>query len=215
MTVSGQSPDACNPSWIPCGPSQGGCGTIIRVSAMPISGSTERKRPHAATPSLCTRILRVVRDPRCPFGDLRSPPHGPPGRPFVRNRNSPGRLRTRTGPAVRTGASRARGRKDSPLCQVRRGPRHIRPGEKKMCGPLPACRTVLAGSPRRGILQYAAKRSTCLSGRRSRRMVSNDELEEAGLAFPAWTRVIREGVFRSALLYLVWPLKALERSAKL
>lgn len=39
----------------------------------------------------------------------------------------------------------------------------------------PRSRTVLAGSPRLGILQYAAKRSTRLSGRRSRRMVSNDE----------------------------------------
>ena len=39
----------------------------------------------------------------------------------------------------------------------------------------PRSRTVLAGSPRPGILQYAAKRSSRLSGRRSRRMVSNDE----------------------------------------
>lgn len=45
------------PSWNPCGPSRGGCGTIIRVPALPISGSTDRKRPHAATPVLCTRSL--------------------------------------------------------------------------------------------------------------------------------------------------------------
>lgn len=40
----------------------------------------------------------------------------------------PGRPRTRTGPAVRTGAPCAQGRKDNPLCGVRRGPRHVRPG---------------------------------------------------------------------------------------
>lgn len=39
----------------------------------------------------------------------------------------------------------------------------------------PRSRTVPAGSPRHGVLQCAAKRSTRFSGRRSRRMVSNDE----------------------------------------
>ena len=39
----------------------------------------------------------------------------------------------------------------------------------------PRSRTVLAGSPRRSALQRLSKRSTRLSGRRSRRMVSNDE----------------------------------------
>jgi hypothetical protein len=48
-------------------------------------------------------------------------------------------------------------------------------GRDKLGGSLPACRTVLAGSPRHGALQCAAKRSSRLSGRRSRRMVSNDE----------------------------------------
>lgn len=54
----------------------------------------------------------------------------------------------------------------------------------------PRSRTVLAGSPRHGALQCAAKRSTRLSGRRSRRMVSNrmvsnDEHEMRGRGLPA------------------------------
>ena len=67
---------------------------------------------------------------------------GPP----CENERLPGRLRTRTGPAVRTGAPRAQGRKDSPLCEVRRGPRHIRPGKSRRPtgrGPSRACWTCL------------------------------------------------------------------------
>ena len=203
-----------------CVPSPGGCATIIRVRTLPISGSTERKRLHAArTPALCTRDFTscprsslplrrfAVSSPRS-FGLAAVRNQVPRGVSFdasstVRHRNNPdalhasavagrcwpregklttlrgrrakskaaygsysalstarftwaavlhratgpvpfpapkrvlltqtqlpGRFRTRTGPAVRTGAPRARGRKDSPLCQVRRGPRHFRPGRR-------------------------------------------------------------------------------------
>ena len=86
------------PSWNPCGPSRGGCGTIIRVPALPISGSTERKLLHAVSPALCTRISRVVRDPRRTFGDRRSP--RPSGGPLAVNGRSGG-ARTRTSIAHR------------------------------------------------------------------------------------------------------------------
>lgn len=76
---------------------------------------------------------------------------------------------------LRTPALMARGTGFA-SCRLRTQPRQRLAACKSMCGSLPACRTVLAGSPRRAWPCNAfSKRSTSLSGRRSRRMVSNDE----------------------------------------
>lgn len=55
------------------------------------SGCMQPTLPHSARV-----VLRVVRDPRCPFGDLRSPLHGPPGWPFARNPKTAGMGREST-----------------------------------------------------------------------------------------------------------------------
>lgn len=171
--------EAC-PSWIPCGPSRGGCGTIIRVPALPISGC----RSPAPRARGTGRFARV----------RKSGLHGP-GWPLVRNQSpetSPptqvrlsGFATTRCSSCVCSRGPRPREGKLTTL-RGRRAieGRTIRPRAiqgllelpaRKMCGSLPACRTVLAGTPRQRGLQVLPKRSTRLSGRRSRRMVSNDE----------------------------------------
>lgn len=53
-----------------------------------------------------------------------------PGRAARTKSKLPGRLRTRTGLAVRVGSPRAQGRKHYALCAARREPRHVRPGRK-------------------------------------------------------------------------------------
>lgn len=80
---------------------------------------------------------------------------------------------------LRTPALMARGTGFA-SCRLRTQSRQRLAACKSMCGSLPACRTVLAGSPRQEALQCPSKRSTRLSGRRSRRMVSNDELGGEG-----------------------------------
>lgn len=80
----------------------------------------------------------------------------------------------------------------------------------------PRSRTALAGSPRHDALQCAAKRSTRFSGRRSRRMVSNDEHEmRARPAGPGcvWTarapislRLLRAANPRASSLSFICPM---------